>query len=85
MGGIFQTCRYERTSQSNRRMGKTKNQSGLLETMEENQDEISDAKGTRYGALESQGTSLQQKRILGENECYLKNLTHGRFMENCSA
>lgn len=39
-------------------MGKTENQGGLLETVEENQDEISNAKSTRYGTLESQGTSM---------------------------
>ena len=38
-------------------MGKAQNPSGLLETVEENQNEISNAKSTRFRGLESRGTS----------------------------
>ena len=38
-------------------MGKTTNESGLLETMEENQNEIPNVEGTGYGTLEGKGTS----------------------------
>ena len=39
------------------RMGKTQNPSGLLETMEENQNKVWNAKGIRLRELESQGIS----------------------------
>lgn len=38
-------------------MGKAENPSGLLETVEENQNEIPNAESTRFRGLESQGTS----------------------------
>ena len=38
-------------------MGKAQNPSGLLETMEENQNKVPNAKSTGIGTLESQGTS----------------------------
>lgn len=39
-------------------MGETQNQSGLLETVEENQDKVSNAKSIETRRLESQGASL---------------------------
>ena len=45
-------------------MGKTKNTSGLLETMEENQNEVSNASGIKTGALESLRVSNEQKEVL---------------------
>ena len=39
-------------------MGKTTNESGLLETMEKNQNEIPNVEGTGYGTLEGKGTSV---------------------------
>ena len=45
-------------------MGKTKNTSGLLETMEENQNEVSNASGIKTGALESLRVSNAQKEVL---------------------
>ena len=38
-------------------MGTTTNESALLETMEENQNEIPNVEGTGYGILEGKGTS----------------------------
>ena len=64
MGRVFQTSRYETASYENRRMGKAQNQSGLLETVEENQNEISNVKSLRFGTLESNGTSHEPKEIL---------------------
>ena len=55
-------------------MGKTKDKGGLLETMEENQNKVSDVKGIRLGALESQGTCVQQKRLLENGESPESNL-----------
>ena len=42
-------------------MGKAENPSGLLETVEENQNEIPNAESTRFRGLESQGTSQYWK------------------------
>ena len=49
-------------------MGKTKNTSGLLETMEETKDEISNAQSIRIRVLESHGTSHEQKRLLANGK-----------------
>ena len=47
MGELFQTRRHEEISQGNGRMGKAKNQGGLLETMEESQDKVPNAESVR--------------------------------------
>lgn len=39
-------------------MGKAKNQGGLLETMEENQNEVPNAESIGNGTLESKGTCM---------------------------
>jgi hypothetical protein len=57
MGKLLQTSRHETTSQRNGRVGKTQNQGDLLETVEENQNEISNAPVAKAGALEGKGTS----------------------------
>ena len=59
LGKLFQTSRHEKSSQRYRRMGKTQNQSGLLETMEENQDKVPNAESIGNGSLESERTRLQ--------------------------
>ena len=53
MGNLLQTSRHEKSSQRYRRMGKAQNQSGLLETMEENQNKVPNAESTRLRGLES--------------------------------
>ena len=58
MGAILQTCRYDRTSKKNRRMGKTENPSSLIETMEENKNKIPNAKSIGYGTLDGERTSM---------------------------
>ena len=45
-------------------MGKTKNTSGLLETMEENENKIQNAEGVKARALESLRVSNEQKEVL---------------------
>lgn len=40
-------------------MGKAQNPSGLLETMEENQNKIPNVKSLGLGTLESKGTCVQ--------------------------
>ena len=55
-------------------MGKTQNQSGLLETVEENQNKVPNAESTRIRGLESQGISQQQKRLLENGESLEPNL-----------
>ena len=42
-------------------MGKAKNSSSLLETMEETQNKVSNAESIRIGTLESNGTCQQSK------------------------
>ena len=61
-------------------MGKAENPSGLLETVEENQNEIPNAESTWFRGLKSQGTSQQQKRLLENGESLEANL----FKENNS-
>ena len=45
-------------------MGKTKNTSGLLKTMEENENKIQNAAGVKGGALESLRVGNEQKEVL---------------------
>lgn len=74
MGELFQTGRHEETSQRNGRMGKAKNQGGLLETMEESQDKVPNAESIRVRTLESERTCLQQKRPLAYGASLKPNL-----------
>ena len=74
LGELFQTGRHEETSQRNGRMGKAKNQGGLLETMEESQDKVPNAESIRVRTLESERTCLQQKRPLAYGASLKPNL-----------
>ena len=64
MGGIFRTCRYERTSQNNGRMGKMKNPSSLLETMEEGKNQVPNVESVKTPTLEGNGTCHEPKEVL---------------------
>ena len=54
-------------------MGKASNTSGLLEAVEENQNEVQNAKSIETGTLESKRTCQQQKRILENGESLKPN------------
>ena len=56
-------------------MGKASNTSGLLEAVEENQNEVQNAKSIETGTLESKRTCQQQKRILENDESLKPNVT----------
>ena len=64
VGKLLQTCGYERLTPKSRWVGKAKNTSGILETVEENQDKISNAQSIKTRALESTGVSNEQKEVL---------------------
>ena len=57
MGGILQARRYERAPPKTDEWARRRIRGGLLETVEENQNEIPNAESTRFRGLESQGTS----------------------------
>lgn len=54
-------------------MGKASNTSGLSEAVEENQNEVQNAKSIETGTLESKRTCQQQKRILENGESLKPN------------